>query len=46
MFPFYDVIVVGAGGFQKGLPTFEYSPKKIKQSVTGNGNANDRTNVL
>ena len=28
-----------AVGFQKGLPTFEYSPKKIKQSVTGNGNA-------
>jgi crossover junction endodeoxyribonuclease RuvC len=24
---------------QKGIPVFEYAPKKIKQSVTGNGNA-------
>ncbi|NOY50329.1 MAG: crossover junction endodeoxyribonuclease RuvC, partial [Chlorobi bacterium] len=23
----------------KDLPIFEYSPKKIKQSITGNGNA-------
>jgi crossover junction endodeoxyribonuclease RuvC len=23
----------------RGIPIFEYSPKKIKQSVTGNGNA-------
>ena len=24
---------------QSGIPVFEYSPRKIKQSVTGNGNA-------
>ena len=24
---------------QAGIPVFEYSPRKIKQSVTGNGNA-------
>jgi crossover junction endodeoxyribonuclease RuvC len=24
---------------QKGIPVFEYAPKKIKQSITGNGNA-------
>jgi crossover junction endodeoxyribonuclease RuvC len=28
-----------AAALSKGLPVFEYSPKKIKQSVTGNGNA-------
>jgi crossover junction endodeoxyribonuclease RuvC len=28
-----------AAGLQKQLPIFEYSPKKIKQTVTGNGNA-------
>lgn len=28
-----------AAAMQAGLPVFEYSPKKIKQSVTGNGNA-------
>lgn len=28
-----------AVGMEKGLDIFEYSPRKIKQSVTGNGNA-------
>lgn len=28
-----------AVGMDKGLEIFEYSPRKIKQSVTGNGNA-------
>jgi crossover junction endodeoxyribonuclease RuvC len=28
-----------AVGMDKGLDIFEYSPRKIKQSVTGNGNA-------
>lgn len=28
-----------AAGITKGIPVTEYSPKKIKQSVTGNGNA-------
>jgi len=28
-----------AAGLQEKLPIFEYSPKKIKQSITGNGNA-------
>jgi crossover junction endodeoxyribonuclease RuvC len=28
-----------AAAMQAGLPVCEYSPKKIKQSVTGNGNA-------
>ncbi|MCO6495595.1 MAG: crossover junction endodeoxyribonuclease RuvC [Bacteroidetes bacterium] len=28
-----------AAGLQKKLPIFEYSPKKIKLTVTGNGNA-------
>ena len=27
------------GAAQAGIPVFEYSPRKIKQSVTGNGNA-------
>lgn len=31
--------VAMAAGLAKGLPVFEYSPKKIKQSITGNGNA-------
>ncbi len=28
-----------AAAMSAGLPVFEYSPKKIKQSITGNGNA-------
>ena len=28
-----------AAALMRGIPIFEYSPKKIKQSVTGNGNA-------
>jgi len=28
-----------AAALSRSLPVFEYSPKKIKQSVTGNGNA-------
>ena len=28
-----------AAGLQKEVPIFEYAPKKIKQSVTGNGNS-------
>ena len=28
-----------AAAIVRGIPVFEYSPKKIKQSVTGNGNA-------
>lgn len=28
-----------ATGMSKGVKVFEYSPKKIKQSITGNGNA-------
>jgi crossover junction endodeoxyribonuclease RuvC len=31
--------VAMAVGMDKGLEIFEYSPRKIKQSVTGNGNA-------
>lgn len=31
--------VAMAAGITMGLDIFEYSPKKIKQSVTGNGNA-------
>jgi len=31
--------VAMAIGMNKGLEIFEYSPRKIKQSVTGNGNA-------
>ncbi|MDB5201856.1 MAG: crossover junction endodeoxyribonuclease RuvC [Ferruginibacter sp.] len=34
-----------AAAMQAGLPVCEYSPKKIKQSITGNGNA-DKTQVL
>jgi crossover junction endodeoxyribonuclease RuvC len=29
-----------AAAMQSGIPVTEYSPKKIKQSITGNGNAN------
>ena len=28
-----------AAAMQSSIPVFEYSPKKIKQSITGNGNA-------
>jgi len=28
-----------APAFNRGIPVFEYSPRKIKQSLTGNGNA-------
>lgn len=28
-----------ASAFNRGIPVFEYSPRKIKQSITGNGNA-------
>ena len=31
--------VVIAAAMYKGLEVFEYSPRKIKQSITGNGNA-------
>ncbi len=31
--------VAMAAGLYRSVPIFEYSPKKIKQSVTGNGNA-------
>ncbi len=31
--------VAMAAGLYRSIPIFEYSPKKIKQSVTGNGNA-------
>jgi crossover junction endodeoxyribonuclease RuvC len=31
--------VAMAAGLYKDIPIFEYSPKKIKQSITGNGNA-------
>ncbi len=31
--------VAMAVGLSKGLPIFEYAPKKIKQSITGKGNA-------
>ncbi len=34
-----------ASAMQAGIPVMEYSPRKIKQSVTGNGNA-DKTQVL
>ena len=34
-----------AAAMQAGIPVSEYSPKKIKQSVTGNGNA-DKLQVL
>jgi crossover junction endodeoxyribonuclease RuvC len=29
-----------AAAMSKGIPVTEYSPKKVKQSITGNGNAN------
>lgn len=31
--------VAFAAGLYKNLPVIEYSPRKIKQSITGNGNA-------
>ncbi len=31
--------VAMAAALHKDIPIFEYSPKKIKQSITGNGNA-------
>ena len=31
--------VAMAAGLNRSVPIFEYSPKKIKQSITGNGNA-------
>lgn len=31
--------VAMAAGLYRDLPIFEYSPRKIKQSITGNGNA-------
>ncbi len=31
--------VAMAAGLYRTIPIFEYSPKKVKQSVTGNGNA-------
>ena len=31
--------VAMAAGLFRNIPIFEYSPKKIKQSITGNGNA-------
>ena len=31
--------VAMAAGLARSIPIFEYSPKKIKQSITGNGNA-------
>ena len=31
--------VAMAAGLYREIPIFEYSPKKIKQSITGNGNA-------
>ncbi|PRD32574.1 UNVERIFIED_CONTAM: ruvC [Trichonephila clavipes] len=31
--------VAMAAALQSDIPIFEYSPRKIKQSVTGNGNA-------
>ncbi|MBC8320946.1 MAG: crossover junction endodeoxyribonuclease RuvC [Bacteroidetes bacterium] len=31
--------VAMAAGLYKNIPIFEYSPKKVKQSITGNGNA-------
>ena len=34
-----------AAAMQSGLPISEYSPKKVKQSITGNGNA-DKEQVM
>jgi len=34
-----------AAAMQAGIPVTEYSPRKIKQSITGNGNA-DKLQVL
>jgi crossover junction endodeoxyribonuclease RuvC len=34
-----------AAAMQNTIPVFEYSPKKVKQSITGNGNA-DKEQVM
>lgn len=34
-----------AAAMQSGIPVTEYSPRKVKQSITGNGNA-DKVQVL
>ncbi len=34
-----------AAAMQSGMPVIEYSPRKIKQSITGNGNA-DKQQVM
>lgn len=34
-----------AAAMQQSIPVFEYSPKKVKQSITGNGNA-DKEQVM
>ena len=34
-----------AAAMQSGMPVTEYSPRKIKQSITGNGNA-DKIQVM
>ena len=34
-----------AAAMQSGMPVTEYSPRKIKQSITGNGNA-DKEQVM
>jgi crossover junction endodeoxyribonuclease RuvC len=34
-----------AAAMQAGIPVTEYSPRKVKQSITGNGNA-DKLQVL
>ena len=34
-----------AAAMQSGMPVTEYSPRKIKQSITGNGNS-DKTQVM
>ncbi len=34
-----------AAAMQQSIPVFEYSPKKVKQSITGNGNA-DKIQVM
>ena len=35
--------VAMAAGLSRGIPITEYSPKKIKMAITGNGNASKRT---
>jgi crossover junction endodeoxyribonuclease RuvC len=34
-----------AAAISAGLPVTEYSPKKVKQSITGNGNAGQRADL-